>query len=96
MLPATKRGLSGVRRVKSSAARRARVGGGVFSSTTCSSQLELGHADGVAVERVGRDDVGAGVQIGAVDILDQLGLGEDHDSVQFLSATGWLRKRAPR
>ena len=34
---------------------------------------------GVAVEGVGLDDVGAGLEVGAVDVLDHLRLGEDQD-----------------
>ena len=77
MLPATNRGLSGFFRVNSSAACRASSAAFRFSSPTCSWRVELLSEMAVAVERVGLDDVGAGLEVGAVDLLDEFGLGQD-------------------
>ena len=76
MLPATNRGLSGFLRVNSSATRRASSAAVLFSSNTYSCEPELLERDRRAVERVGLDDVGAGFEVGAMDVFDDLGLGE--------------------
>ena len=97
MLPATKRGLSGLRRVKSSAARRASSAAFLLISKTWSSQAELLQRQPVGVEGAGLDDVGAGFQVGAVDVLDQPRLASAPAPRCSSSATpDELRKRSPR
>ena len=46
------------------------------------------HRDGRAVEGVGLEDVGAGVEVGAVDVADDGGLGDDEQVVVALELSG--------
>ena len=98
MLPATNRGLSGFLRVNSSAARRASSAAVLFSSNDVFLEPELLERDRRAVEGVGLDDVGAGLEVGAMDVLDDLGLGEHQglgavlDAEPDAVANRWPRK----
>ncbi len=52
------------------------------------AQLEFGHADGVAVEGIRRNDVGAGFEIGTVNVFNELGLREGHHLGAVLERDG--------
>ena len=54
-------------------------------------QAEVGHRDAVGVERVRLDDVGAGLQILAVDLLDRLGLRDAQQVVAALQVAAMRR-----
>ena len=71
MLPATKRGRSGLRRVNSSAARRASSAAVLVDLGDVFVQAELRQRQRRGVEGARLDDVGAGFEIGAVDVLDK-------------------------
>ncbi len=58
-------------------------------------QAELGHGDAGRAERVGLDDVGAGFQILAVDLLDRLGLGQRQDVDEVLEILGVAGEQLP-
>ena len=61
--PATNRGRSGVRRFISSTARRASGDRRQVHFADMVRQREVGHRDRVGIERVGLDDVGAGLEV---------------------------------
>lgn len=44
--------------------------------------------DGVGVEGVGADDIGTGVEVGGVDGVDDIGLGEGEEVVIALERVG--------
>ncbi len=50
----------------------------------------VGLRDAVGVERVGLDDVGAGLEIGAVDLLDHVGAGDHQQVVIALQVVGMI------
>ncbi len=64
------------------------AGGGAVDLGDVLLQLELAEVERVAVEGVGRNDVGPGLQVGAVDVLDDLGLREDHHLGAILEQHG--------
>ena len=94
MLPATKRGRSGLRRVKSSAARRASSAARLVDLEDVLLAARTRPATAALPLKVsGLDDVGAGLEVGAVDVLDQLRLGEDQDLGAVLERHGMAGKR---
>jgi len=54
----------------------------------CILQAIVRLGDGIGVEGVGLDDIGAGVQVGAVDAGDDAGLREAEQVVVALQAAG--------
>ena len=75
MLPATNRGLSGVRAGELVGRAAGELDGRAVQLDDVVLEAELRQRHGVAVERVGLDDVGAGLEVGAVDLLDHLRAG---------------------
>ena len=76
---------------------RARRAGAIVQLRHQACHAVVGLRDGGGVEGVGLDDVGAGLQIGAVDPRDDLRLRERQQVVVALEVAGqWSRKRAPR
>jgi hypothetical protein len=79
MEPATKRGRFGVRFVQSSAAAARDAGGGDVELVGQVLGAVVGLRDRLRVERVGLDDVGAGVEVLVVDAADDVRAREDED-----------------
>ena len=96
MLPATNRGLSGSCVGELVGGPPGERGGGPVHLEDEMLQAVVGHRDLVRVERVGLDDVGAGVEVGAVDVGDHVGPGDTRRSLHPLSGLGWSRNRSPR
>ena len=84
MAPATQRGLSGVRRVISSAAWRASPRGGDVELVGELLHLVVGQRDDLRVEGVRLDDVGAGLEVLEVDGADDVRLGQRQQVVVAL------------
>ena len=96
MAPATKRGLSGVF-LRPGIGRLAReLGRGDVHLIGDVLQPVIGLADGLRVEGVGLEDVGARFEIGAVDLADDLGLGQHQEVVVALEIVVRSLKRSPR
>ena len=83
--PATNRGRSGVLRVQLlDGDAGAGDGGGVDLGDQLERQAELLHADRAGAEGVRLDDVGARLQVAAVDLRDVVGAGEAEDVGEVL------------
>ncbi len=57
-------------------------------------ELEIGHRHAGGAERVGLDDVGPGLQILPMDLVDRLGLGECQDVNEILQVFRVMRQRS--
>ena len=77
MEPATKRGLAGVEILVGDLARE--FGGGEVQLVGAVFQFVVGERDAGAAEGVGLDDVGAGFEVRAVDVLDDVGARDVED-----------------
>ena len=77
MLPATNRGLVGILPGELVGRVPGQLGGLPVQLVDVLLKRELLERQGRAVERVGLDDIGAGLEVGAVDLLDELGLRQD-------------------
>ena len=97
MLPATNRGLSGVAPGELVGGAAGELGGRRGSARRRAPPGRTRPAtSAVGVERVGLDDVGAGFEVGAVDVLDQLRLGQDQDLGAVLEVDACRWNRPPR
>ena len=96
MLPATKRGLSGISAREVVGGAAGKLGGRLVDLEDVFLKCELSQADRRSVKGTGFDDVGTGLEVGAVNVLDHPGLRQHHDLGAVFQRDRVVRKRLPR